>query len=125
MKDYKITKKECESKIRGVCEGCGGNLTAIESVDSSGTPTYWQGCEHCSCFRAGVDRRYFEIARRLVEAGELLPYSQINRVDYENSPERLDYYFDSQTAGLSHTIMRIANLLGIDKVTARLTTNDV
>lgn len=108
---YVTSKEDCERNIKGVCEGCGGPLTAIETVDNSGRPTYWQGCEHCSCFRSGVERKYFEIARKLVEGREIVPYSHMCRVEYENTPERLDYFFDSQTAGLSHLIRRIHKLL--------------
>lgn len=110
--EYVITKEECEQNIKGVCEGCGGALSAIETVDNARRPTFWQGCEHCSCFRAGVERKYFEVARKLVENRKLVPYSHILcRVEYENTPERLSYYLDSQTAGLSHTIKRIETLL--------------
>jgi len=109
--EYKTTKEECEANIRGVCEGCGGKLTPIETVDNSGAPTFWQGCERCSSFRSGVDEKYFKVARYLVEAGELLPYGHMCRRKYEDSPERLAYYLDTQTAGLSHTIWRIDHLL--------------
>jgi hypothetical protein len=108
---YKTTKEECEKNIYGVCEGCGGELTAIETVDNSGDPTFWQGCLHCSCFRGGVKKKYFEIARKLVESGDLLPYSHMRRIEYEDTPERLEYYLDSQTAGLSHKIGQIHKML--------------
>lgn len=94
-----------------VCEGCGGELSAIKIVDNSGLPTFRTGCERCSFFRVGVDRTYFRIARKLVEEGRLLPYSHICRIDYEDTPERLKYFFDSQTAGLSHEIANIHALL--------------
>jgi len=109
--EYVTTKEDCEKNIKGVCEGCGGALSAIETVDNSGRPTFWQGCEACSCFRSGIERKYFDIARKLVEGRELVPYSHMCRVEYENTPERLSYYFDCQTAGLSRTIKRIHNLL--------------
>lgn len=109
--EFIVTKEECERKIKGVCEGCGGRLSAIQTVDNIGRPTFWQGCEHCSCFRGGVERKYFEVARKLVEEGSLLPYGHMCRPDYEDTPERLAYYLDSQTAGLSHVIQRIHGLL--------------
>ena len=111
MKHYKTTKEECEKNIFGICEGCGDNLTAIETIDNAGDPTYWQGCERCNCFRAGVQKKYFEVARKLVESGVLLPYSHMHRFDYENTSERLDYYLCTQTAGLSHKIMQIHKML--------------
>ena len=90
MKEYKITKEQCQQQIHGVCEGCGGKLEPIETVDNSHDPTFWVGCTHCSCFRSGVERIYFEIARELVKENILIPY---------------------QTAGLSHTIKLIHNML--------------
>ena len=111
---YITTKEECEKNILGVCEGCGGALTAIETVDNSGRPTFWQGCEHCSCFRSGVDSKYFKVARKLVEEGMMLPYSHMRRLEYENTPERLQYFLDSQTAGLSHNIAFIHRLIAVE-----------
>ncbi len=104
---YQVTKEQCERAICGVCEGCGGKLEPIETVDNSGSPTFWVGCRHCNCFRAGVNVQYWKVARRLVESGEMVPYSHMWRGDYESSPEKLEYYLDSQTAGLSHKIARI------------------
>lgn len=109
-KQYKTTKEECEKNISGICEGCGRKLIAIETVDNSGAPTYWQGCEHCSSFRSGIQRVYFEIARKLVKQGDLMPYS-MDRHEYEDTPERLEYYLDSQTAGLSYKIKQIHKML--------------
>jgi hypothetical protein len=106
-KEYQTTKEDCEKKISGVCCGCGGKLEAIETVDNAGSPTFWVGCNHCHCFRGGVDRRYFEIARELVEQGELIPYTHMDRSEYEGSEEKKEYWLDSQTAGLSYTIARI------------------
>ena len=105
---YQTTFDECASKIRGVCEGCGGKLEPIETVDNSGNPTFWQGCRKCMCFRFGVKRVHFDIARKLVLAGEMLPYARDGNF---KTPEELDYYLDSQTAGLSHNIARIEALL--------------
>lgn len=111
-KVYQTSKEDCEKAIRGVCEGCGGPLTAIETVDNAHNPTFWQGCEHCQSFRSGVDPLYFKIARRLVEAGDMLPHSSsMSRADYEDSPERLEYYLTCQTATLSRNIAYIHRLL--------------
>jgi hypothetical protein len=108
--NYVTTKEECEKNIKGVCEGCGGPLSAIETVDNARNPTYWQGCEHCSCFRAGIDSKYFKVARRLVDEGKLVPYGRMREVEY-NAHGHREYYLDTQTAGLSHTIQYIDNLL--------------
>lgn len=120
LADYVTTKEECERGIKGVCEGCGRSLTAIETVDNSMRPTFWQGCEHCSCFRAGIEFEYYTIARKLVEDGEIVPYSYMSRCEYENTPERLSYYLDSQTAGLSRQIKSIHKLLETDNPTTEL-----
>jgi len=112
MTEYITTRKECEDRIHGVCEGCGDELSAIETVDNSGHPTFWQGCEHCHSFRSGIDEKYFKVARKLVEEGRLLPYSHLKKFDYQDTPERLEYYLDSQTAGLSHEIEHVHGLLG-------------
>ena len=78
MKKYQTTKKECEESIKGVCEGCGGKLEAVETVNNADEPTYWVACNHCHCFRGGVEKIYYEIARELVERDEIRPYSFIH-----------------------------------------------
>ena len=108
---YKTTKKDCENNIFGVCEGCGRKLTAIETVDNSGNPTFWQGCEYCSRFRSGIEPIYFKVARNVVENDILVPYLFMNKFDYTDSPKKLDYYYDRQTAGLSYKIKQIHNLI--------------
>ena len=108
---YKITKEQCEANISGVCEGCGGELAAIETVDNSGNPTFWQGCEKCSCFRQGIEPKYFEIARKCVEDNILRPYNRMNVAEYSGNPDKLEYYYDVQTAGLSLIIKYIDKLL--------------
>jgi len=110
-KKYITTKEDCEKNISGVCEGCGGALTAIETVDNSGRPTFWQGCEHCSSFRSGIELKYFKIARKLVGENKMLPYSHMQRSEYEDTPERLQYFLDSQTAGLARDIAYIHRLI--------------
>jgi len=94
-----------------VCEGCGGKLEPIETEDNSGTPTYWIGCIHCGRFRSGIEKEYWEIARYLVENDKLIVYSFISKDEYQDTPENLEYYFDLQTAGLSHIIKEIHEML--------------
>ena len=108
---FVTSKKDCLKSISGVCEGCGRKLQPIRTVDNAGNPTYWISCKHCSCFRSGVNKKYWKIARQLVESGELIPYGSMFRGEYADTPERLDYWLDSQTAGLSHTILRIHKML--------------
>ena len=108
---YQVTKEECQKSIEGVCEGCGGELKPMKTVNNANEPTYWVGCLHCSCFRSGVSREYWEIARQLVEKEKIIPYFRMHRSEYEDTPEKLEYYYDSQCAGLSHTIAYIHKLL--------------
>ena len=113
MAKYKITFEQCLKQIgKGdVCEGCGGKLEPIKTVDNSDWPTFWVGCKHCMCFRGGIKKEYWEIARRLIKEDMLIPYSHMHKSKYEDTPERLAYYLDSQTAGLSWNIGYIHRLL--------------
>ena len=108
---YQITKEQCQKNISGVCPGCGGELQPIETVDNAGEPTYWPGCIHCSAFRSGIEKEYFEIARELIEHNEMVPYSHMQRSDYEGNPNKFIYWLDCQTAGLSHNIKRTHQML--------------
>ena len=110
-KIYVTSKEECEKNISGVCEGCGGNLSAIETVDNSNRSTFWQGCFHCSSFRSGVELLYFKIARKLVTENILIPYSHMKRSEYEDTVEGLEYYLDSQTVGASRIVKKIHDLI--------------
>jgi hypothetical protein len=111
---YQQTKKECESKIHGVCEGCGGKLVAIKTVNNSRNPTYWSGCRSCSCFRSGVPKIYFDVARECVEKNIITPYHHLV-VDKNNgefkTPEQVEYYYQSQTAALSLIILQIHRMI--------------
>jgi len=104
--DYKITKEQCLTTIKGVCSGCGGTLEPIETVDNFDNPTFWAGCDSCQKFDTGTNPIYFEIARNMVNS-DLLPYSHLARVDYEDTPERLEYFLTAQTSGLVRYIKTI------------------
>ena len=61
MLEYRISKESCLKNISGrVCEGCGEGLSAIETVDNSGNPTFWAGCNRCQRFTGGVNRDIFD-----------------------------------------------------------------
>ena len=110
---YQKTKKECKKEIKeanNVCEGCGGELTPISAVDNVCRPTYWVGCKHCSCYRSGVKKMYFNIARTLVETRTILPYSHMKQ-PLAIDREHVEYYLDTQTAGLSPIIAQIHRML--------------
>jgi hypothetical protein len=109
--DYDRCLEQINNVENCVCEGCGGKLEPIKTVDNAGTPTYWVGCKHCSCFRSGIEKEYYKIARELVEDNVLKPYHSMSRADYSDTPEKLEYYYDSQTAGLSHIIRVIHQML--------------
>lgn len=94
-----------------VCEGCGGKLEPIKTVNNANEPTYWVGCNYCSCFRGGVEKKYFEIARYLVENNEIVPYSHMHKSEYDISPEKYEYWLNTQTSSLSHKIRHIEVLL--------------
>ena len=53
VKEYRTTKEECQRRIDEracVCPGCGGPIIPFETVDNSGNPTFWAGCEHCQAW---------------------------------------------------------------------------
>jgi len=105
---YRISKEACEKTIQGVCPGCGGELSAIETVDNSGNPTFWVGCEHCNVFTHGVPVEHFRIARNMVEKGIIIPYTHITKYD---DPESIDYWLCSQTKGLASTVTFVVSQL--------------
>jgi hypothetical protein len=100
---YQVTKAECQARIDGVCPGCGGPITAIDTVDNSNQPTHWQGCEQCSVFTEGVSPEMYRLARRLVEENVLVPY----RIDSGDSPEECAYWLHSQTAGAARVLQYV------------------
>jgi len=110
MIKYITTKEECKNNIRGVCEGCGGELEPIETVDNLDRPTYWIGCRHCNSFRSGIDKKYFEVARELIMEGIIIPYSHLKKPS-EDMKDEYEYWLDRQSAGLSFTIEKIDRML--------------
>lgn len=104
-KVYKITKEECQAKIHGVCDQCGGELEPIETVDNANNPTYWAGCTACSKFHWGTSKEVYNIAVKLVDESFWVPYSHMDHPDAlhrQNDPlykEYKEYYRKSQIAG--------------------------
>jgi len=105
-----ITEEQCREKIKGVCEGCGGALEPIQTVDNGGNPTHWVGCKYCMCFRAGTEKIYFDVARYLVEKDIIAPYSYLKK-EHGKGEISTDYYLCSQTAGLASVVKKIDHLL--------------
>lgn len=103
---YQTTKKQCQEKITGVCDGCGGKLEPMKTVDNSNNPTFWAGCRHCMKFCWGVDKNIWRIARTLTEEGTIKAYSHLDPSEYETK-ERREYYLDSQTAGAIEIVRNV------------------
>lgn len=106
-KKYVTTEAECRAAIRGVCPGCGGELTPIETTDNAKRPTFWSGCLKCFTYDRGVPRVIFETARFLVENNYIIPYNHLRRDEYTDSPERIEYWLSRQTAGLSQVVLKV------------------
>lgn len=106
MKDYKVTKNQCQENINrfsNVCQQCGGTLNPIETVDNSGAPTFWSGCISCSMFTGGVKKDVFNIAQMMVKERNFIAYSFENRPDPEDL-EAYDYWEKSQIGGASYVV---------------------
>jgi len=105
-KVYQISEEICAKNISGVCPGCGGVVEPIETVNNSDEPTFWSGCNHCLIFCCGVDKSVWQTARKLVEEGRGFTSCK-SRHDYEDTPERLEYWKDTETSHLSGQIRQI------------------
>lgn len=108
MTEYVTTKEECEANIDGVCPGCGGPITAIETVDNFNQPTYWQGCEHCFVFTEGYPLEIHKVARLLVQSDTLVPYRYVDKGVTE---QQQAVWLDVQTRGAAYIIRRAVRLL--------------
>lgn len=100
-KKYKTTKEECQERIDNrqyVCPGCGGPIIPFETVDNSGDPTFWAGCEKCSSFTDGFPPIVFKIASVMVKDHNFQPYAH-HRFPYNGTDAEKDYYYTSQTRG--------------------------
>lgn len=103
---YSITKKKCQEMIRGVCDGCGGELKPIETVDNSGCPTFWAYCKICEKLCWGVEKIVWEIARELVKNYHFIPYSHLEE---PNNKKEHKYWLNSQTSGASIIVIHVLN----------------
>jgi len=114
MKEYKITKSNCESLIFGVCCRCGGKLEPIETVDNAGDPTYWSGCLKCGCFDKGVTSKVYAIAKIMVTERRYKPYSWYQN-NHKDTEEEKQYKVEQNiggTCGFVGEILRIAEMMG-------------
>jgi len=104
---YQITKKQCESKIKGVCEGCGGELEALRTRDNSSQPTYWIGCSVCNKFRHGVDKNIWNIAKKLVVQDGERPLSSMRKNEYKGN---IKYFNEVQISSMTSLVERVIYL---------------
>lgn len=110
--EYKTTKQECEGTISHngyVCSQCGSNLSAIETVDNSGAPTFWPGCEKCSRFDYGVSPIIFQVAKEMVTEQYYVHYSHLGS-NYNLEGEKLKYWTDTQIGGTSSLVAQIVSV---------------
>lgn len=115
--EYVETKKDCQKKIDAadnVCSQCGRELTPIETVDNSGRPTFWTGCEHCSRFDYGVTEIAYRIAKQLVEKENHVHYSHMDP-PYGKDNSYKQYYIETQIGGTSKLVARIIYLLNTEQ----------
>ena len=110
---YQVTRAECQKSIKEgfVCEGCGGKVEPIKTVNNANEPTYWAACLQCNHYTHGIEETYFKVARKIVEGGFITPLRYMNKCDYENTPEKLAYYLAMQTSALSYDVRRIDKAL--------------
>jgi len=83
--EYVQTKEQCQANIdknNNVCEGCGGILTPIETLDNAQNPTFWTCCENCGQFTNGVKADIFEIAKIMVDENGFEPADYFPKGDY-------------------------------------------
>ena len=105
---FRVTKETCAARITGICPRCGGGLEPIETVDNSGNPTHWSGCNACMIFTAGVKPVIYKTALLLVDEG-YKPYSFI--IDHENdSAEKKVYNRQTQVSGACDTVRDVLRI---------------
>ncbi len=103
------TFEECAQRIQGVCARCGGVLTPIATVDNSGNPTFWSGCEKCQRFDNGVSPLVYRIACGLVREKFFHYYSHLNE------PKKTDVaayaeWEGSQISGACNVVIYVLSL---------------
>ena len=112
---YKTTKKQCQKQIdkwQNVCTHCGGELMPLKTVDNSGDPTYWIGCESCQRFDNGTKERIYKIAVRMVDERHFTSYNYEQQPDKEKEPDQFDYWRKGQIGG---TVNIVSDILRFEK----------
>lgn len=95
-----MTEQEVIEKVKGlVCDGCGGPLKPLATVDNSGNPTHWPVCEQCSKYCWGVGEQTFRICREMFNRGLRA---------YHHNP---DASVSSQISGLRNTLFDVTEAI--------------
>ena len=113
-KNYQITKEQCQANIDKrmpiVCTCCGGKIEPIATVDNSGNPTYWQGCEECAIFNGGTSPKIYATAVKMVDERHFVAYSFDSMPDKSKDPSGFDYWRKSQIRGAVSVITDILSI---------------
>ena len=113
-KNYQITKEQCQANIDKlmpiVCTCCGGKIEPIATVDNSGNPTYWQGCEECARFNGGTSPKIYATAVKMVDERHFVAYSFDRMPDKSKDPSGFDYWRKSQIRGAVSVITDILSI---------------
>jgi hypothetical protein len=110
---YKISKEQCAAIVDGlVCDGCGGPLEPMETVDNAGDPTFWPVCNSCSKYHWGTKKEIHEIAKRLVDDFHYIAYSHMeNPACRTNDAEWYkQYYRTAQIAGACSIVRNVLQI---------------
>lgn len=102
VKKYITTKSQCQEmidKYNNVCQYCGRKLEPIETVDNANRPTYWIGCNKCLKFNNGTTKRIYDIAVKMVDERNLVPYTHNRRPDKKEEKEKYKYWRECQIGG--------------------------
>lgn len=112
-KVYIETKEDCQRQIDAagtVCSRCAGVITPIETVDNSGRPTYWMGCEVCGRFDYGVPKLIYDIAKRLVTERNFVPYRHMDYPADQKGEEYKKYWTESQIGGATSIVTDVLRI---------------
>lgn len=98
-KEYKITKDQCQSMIgERICSQCGGPLSPIETMDNSGAPTFWSGCQDCLKFDSGVSPTIYKIAKMMVINRAFIAYKHLRKPQGRNTDFK-EHWLRTQIGG--------------------------
>jgi len=109
MIKYATPKEVCQSRIKGVCPSCGGALEPIETVDNSGQPTFWAGCNPCGQFSNGVTPEVYQIAYKMVTEKNFWAYSHLKK-EASPTPQQELYWTQSQVRGTCSVVNDVLKL---------------